>query len=111
MNDASLIAPPTGIKTWELKQYTTGFCEGGINDWPAQIQDQIFEALERLSDRVQLPVAIVQAYFDIDYGDPANGVPDKFFVRVIASEIVASYEPRNAAQELYAKFKQGKIIH
>ena len=113
-NPAQLIGQPTAIRTFELTQYVTGYVEGTLADWNAQLQDQIFEALERLSHRIELPVAIVHAYCDIDYGhiDDKTGqmTPDRPFIRVIASEIVASYEPNplNKAQQLYEMFKQGR---
>lgn len=105
---AQLIGQPTHIRTFEIVQNVTGFLEGSINDWPAQMQDQIFEALDRLAERVQLPVCIVAAYCDVDYGEAQDRSQDRIFVRVIASEIVASYEPKNKSQELYEMFKKGR---
>lgn len=77
----------TNIRTFELLQYVSGFLEGGIDDWPANIQDAIYKALEAKSHAVQLPLTIVMSYCDadVDSEDPRK----KFFVRIIASEIVA----------------------
>ena len=107
-NTPQLIGQATPIRTFEMTQYVTGFLEGGLQDWPAQIQDQIFMALERLSHRVELPVAITNAYCDVDYGEAMDRSQDKFFIRVFASEVVVSYEPKNKAQELYEMFKKGR---
>lgn len=78
----------TYIRTFELVQNVTGFMEGDISNWPNNIQDAIYAALERLAQKVQLPLAIVLSYCDIDYGDTKE--QDKPYVHVVASEIVAA---------------------
>lgn len=88
------------IKTFEMIQYIDGFNEklqGEFNDWPDNIQAAILTALERKAQQVQLPLTIVGAVCDVDYGEAADGSQDRLFIRVIASEIVArdmGYEKR-----------------
>lgn len=82
----------SGVRIFEMIQYVTSPLEGELDDWPANIQDAIYAALERKAKDVQLPIKIVLAYCDVDYDlDPAK-VPSVYFVRVVASEIVAKLD-------------------
>lgn len=81
--EAEKLLKNTGIHTFESITYVTGFLEGEFEDWPANIQDTIYAAMEKKAKEVELPLALVHAYCDKDLD---NG---KFFVRVILSEIVA----------------------
>lgn len=86
---------PTGVRTFEIVQYVTGYLEGELKDWPAQIQDAVMQALEKKAHEVELPLTIVTSYCDIDYGERPED--DKPFLRIIASEIVVKdtgYEKR-----------------
>lgn len=86
---------PTGVKTFELVQYVNGYLEGELKDWPANIQDAVMQALERKAREVELPLTIVGSYCDLDYGETKG--QDRFFLRIIASEIVVKdtgYEKR-----------------
>lgn len=76
------------IRTFEIVQYVTGWVDGDINDWPANIQDAVHKALERKAKEVELPLTIVASYCDVDYGETKE--QDKFYLRVIASEIIAA---------------------
>lgn len=112
IGDGTIITAPTPVRTWEIVQYVTGPLEGELQDWPANIQDQVFEAFERLVDKVELPLAIVGSVCDVDYGEAVDRTQDKYFVRIIASEIVAAYEPstaKNEAQRLYEQFRKGRV--
>lgn len=82
------------IRTFEMIQYVTAPLEGELDDWPANIQDAIFAALERKAKSVQLPLKIVLAYCDMDYDLDASKVPSVYFVRVVASEIVAKLDKK-----------------
>lgn len=91
---------PTRIRTFEILQYVTAPLDGEIQDWPANIQDAIYEALERMSQRVQLPLTIVASYCAIDYGESKEY--DRPYLHIIASEIVvadASYMDEKARLE------------
>lgn len=79
------------IRTFEFTCSVSGPLEGELKDWPANIQDTIYLALERLSHRVQLPVCIVGARCAEDF-DVEPGMPGRFFVHVMASEIIAADE-------------------
>ena len=99
------------IRTFEVKVYVNGYVEGGLADWPANVQDAIYEALEKKSDEVQLPLTVVHSYCDIDHGEAMDGSQDRFFLHVIASEIVVApaHPPLNDAQALYEAIKNGKV--
>lgn len=88
---AQLLQPTTGLKIFDMIQYTTGFLEGELQDWPPNIQDPILEALERMADEVELPLTIIHSRFDVEPADE-EGMPDRFYIHVIASEIVAADE-------------------
>lgn len=84
-----MIEKPQGVRVFELLVYVTGPLYGHFKTWPAQIQDGIHEALERLSQREQLPMCLLGAACEIDHNDSTDlSLPDKYFVRVQASEIV-----------------------
>jgi hypothetical protein len=83
------------VRTFEIVQYVTAPLEGKLDDWPANIQDAVYAALDRKAAEVQLPLCIVDSACQVDYGDTPE--EDKFFLRIIASEIVAvdvGYEKR-----------------
>lgn len=74
------------IKLFDLVVDVDGPLEGELKDWPNNIQDQVYAALERASHKVQLPLTIVASKCDVDYG--GTGQADRFFVHCVASEIV-----------------------
>lgn len=74
------------IRTFEIVQEVTGILEGGFEDWPAQIQDQVMAALERKAKEVGLMLVLVGAACGMDYGDTEK--QDKPYVRIIASEVL-----------------------
>ncbi len=82
---------PKGIRTWEFIQYVTGYvqCET-LDDLPNQMQDLIMLAVEKLSEKEELPMAVVMVRCDkdIDSADPLR----QWFLHVIVSEIVAADE-------------------
>lgn len=84
----SLIQQATGIKTYEVVVYVSGYLEGELADWPANIQDRLLEALERKAQEVEHPLTIVHSRCDVDYGETSKD--DKFYLHVIASEIVVA---------------------
>lgn len=83
----------TGIRTFEIVQYISGPLEGELSDWPANIQDAVYEALELKSKQEDLPLAIVASRCDIDHDAETEGRPhQKFFLHIVASEIVMADE-------------------
>ncbi len=84
----SLIQQATGIKTYEIVQYVSGYLDGDLSTWPANIQDRILEALERKAQDVEHPLTIVHSRCDVDYGE--TSAQDRFYIHVIASEIVVA---------------------
>lgn len=90
--DGSFKSKISGIRTFEMVQYVTGYVEGDFNDWPANIQDKILAALERKSQQVELPLTIVHSSCMVDYGETLDRSQDHFYLHVIASEIVVADE-------------------
>lgn len=81
-----LVKGPQRIRTFEMIQYVTLALEGGIEDWPANIQDAIYEAAERKAKEVELPLAIVFAVCDKDHDSTDEN--KQYFIRVVLSEVV-----------------------
>lgn len=81
----------SAIRTFELVQYTTAPipCET-MDDLPNNLQDQVYEALERASKKIELPLCIVAVESSIDYGETED--EDRPYLRVIASEVVMADE-------------------
>lgn len=86
-NFASQVSKATGLKVFDLVQNVSGYLEGDISDWPANIQNQIYEALETKARQVMLPLHIIHSYCGIEPSE-APGGRDTFYAHVIASEIV-----------------------
>lgn len=81
-----LVNQTQGIRTFEMVVNVSGFLPGTIDDWPANVQDEIFAAAERKSDEVQLPLKIVHSVCDKDVD---TGI---FYIHVTLSEIVVADE-------------------
>lgn len=77
------------IKTFEIIVYIKGWLEGTLDDWPPKIQDTIYEALERKSKEVELPLVIIHSRCDVDQGEAVDGSQDRPYIHIIASEVVA----------------------
>lgn len=86
MNDLK----PSGIRTFEIVQYVTAPLEGGMDDWPSNIQDAVYKALEDKAAQVELPLVIIHSRCDIDWDatDPLR----KFYLHIVASEVVMADE-------------------
>jgi len=69
------------VKVAELTANVSAHLDGGIDDWPANIQDGIYTALERQANRSRASFEIVQAVcgHDVDTG---------YYVHVIAVGVV-----------------------
>lgn len=90
--DPKKLQPSTGIRTFEAVQYVSGPLGGTLEDWPAQIQDAIWKALDVASGNVQLPLTIVHALCDKDHD--ATDPNKTWYIHVVASEVVVAYEPK-----------------
>lgn len=53
-------------RQFEAVVHVSGPLEGGFDDWPANIQDGIYRALEKKSKEVKLPLIIVNAVYEYD---------------------------------------------
>ena len=71
-----------GIRIFECVVNVTGYLEGELDDWPANIQDKIYLALERKADEAKIPITVIFSYcgHDVDEGH---------YIYVLASEVVA----------------------
>lgn len=81
----------TNIRIFEIFQSVTGYMDGALDDWPANIQDVIYKALEIKAKQERLPLAIVHSECKVDPDFP-EGHPNRFYVHVVASEIVVADE-------------------
>lgn len=84
-----------GIRTFESLMLLTGWPKtfpedgnGKMEDLPQNIQDGVYAAMERMSTKVGLPLAIVAVRMDTDPDIP-EGQDGHIFLHVIASEVVA----------------------
>lgn len=65
-------------RQFEVMQYVTGFMPGEIQDWPANIQDEVYKALERKSHQERRDLKIVRSYCDKEVDEQL------YYVHVIA---------------------------
>lgn len=61
----------------QLVANVTAVMPGGIKDWPSNIQDRIYKALETINEKNKAQFTIVDSYSD-------NDIDDGPFVHVIA---------------------------
>lgn len=85
--EAEKLLKSTHIRMFDCVQYVTAYLPGELDDWPSNIQDLVYAALERMAHRAQLPLKVVMAYCNRDID--AESVEPKYYVHIIASEIVA----------------------
>lgn len=78
---------PVAIRTFELIVSISGPLDVPMEDWPANVQDAIMAALERISQRERLPLKIVHAEYKRD-PDIEPHMPGHHYLHVVASEIV-----------------------
>lgn len=78
--DPRAAVPATHVKVAELIANVTHQLDGSIKDWPSNIQDGVYAALERIVKRTDMPYEIVAAYSDTD-------VDSGPFIRVIAAAL------------------------
>lgn len=58
------------VRTWRMVQNVSGPLEGTLNDWPANIQDVIGHAIDKLKEKHKLPLLVTQSEcgHDVDTG-------------------------------------------
>lgn len=76
------------VRVFDLIQYISGPLEGKFDDWPANVQDGLMQAVEEKAQLVGLPLVIVDSACGIDYAEEEGG-KDRFFVHLALSEVVA----------------------
>lgn len=74
------------------------------------------EALELKAAEVELPLTIIHARCDIDYGEKGDGSDDRPYIHVIASEIVVADErglrrEKDQMRELISDIISGRRTH
>lgn len=83
------ILTPQRVRTFEITQTVTGYTPGPITEWPANMQDAIYKALDKKAREVRLPLAIVASAIKKDHGYAQDGSQDRWFAHIVASEVVA----------------------
>lgn len=76
-------------RVFKMTQYVSGFLAGGFDDWPAQIQDPVLAAMDKLSAKHKIPLAIIGAICDKDI-DLSTDAKTWYYVHIEVSEIVAA---------------------
>jgi hypothetical protein len=105
--DGDIVGQATGIRVFDLIVNVTHYMEGKLEDWPSNIQDGIYEALERLSKRKELPLTIIDSGCGVDdYGANELSQP---YIHVIASEIVVG-DPRYVRDSKKEALEIAKIL-
>lgn len=66
----------------DLNVYVSGYLEGGLDDWPSNIQDGIHKAVEELAQKKKLSLVVVHSTCQHD------GLNDKWYLHCVISEIV-----------------------
>ena len=93
----------TQIRAFELDVPVSGALDIPFDDWPANVSDGIWQALDRLAEREQLPLKIVHACYVRDPDLPEEA-PGHHALHIIASEVVMAddrtLEPGRVIREL-----------
>lgn len=76
-------------RVFKMTQYVDNFLEGPFDDWPASIQDPVLAAMDKLSAKLKIPLAIVLAICDKDI-DLSTSAKTWYYVHIEVSEIVAT---------------------
>lgn len=109
-----MLTKATGIRTFQLLANVTGYLEGELEDWPSAIQDDVYAALERMAEKVELPLTIVFSTCGKDEFS-AEEHPT-FYIYVVASEIVATNdvlyrEEKEKMRHIIADIVSGRRTH
>lgn len=75
-------------RAFEMVQYISDFLEGSFDDWPAQIQDEVMNALNRCAKKHRVALQLVGARCDIDYGAAMDHSEDRVFIHMLAVEML-----------------------
>ena len=62
--------------------------EGSFDDWPAQMQDMVMEALNRCAKKNRVALQLIGATCAIDYGETSD--KDRPYAIVIAEEMIGT---------------------
>jgi len=87
LNEKARELKKQGVRLFDCRVRIDRPMGGGMADWPANLQDAVYAALERKAKDVELPLAIIHSYVDSDF-------EGYWFAVVIASEVVVA--PANA---------------
>ncbi len=81
----------TDIRTFEGAFPISGKLDVPFADWPSNIQDGIWEALDALASKVELPLQVVYAEYRTDPDVPEEA-PGRHYLHVVVSEVVMADE-------------------
>ena len=79
----------TQPRTFEIVIECDKAWQGVIDDWPPNIQDKVWGALERLKDREEIQLTIIHSEFrDNDHAGDNVKAQYPYVMYIVASEIV-----------------------
>lgn len=104
----------TGIRIFDGVFPVDGPLAGELKDWPANIQDPIYKAIEELSFVTQLRLALIASRCDIDHGE--TEAQDQWYIHVIISEVVVGHADLLHKQKAAAALREsitgpGRTLH
>jgi hypothetical protein len=73
-------------KKYDLIQYVDAPIYGSIQEWPAMIQDQIYEALRRMEAKLGINLTITHSESGIDYADGLL-IVNTYYIKVVAEDL------------------------
>ena len=77
-----------GVRVFDMTVGVDAYPGEKIDDWPANIQDGVYAAVEALGNELQIPLAIVDSRADKDEDDTLPDGRPLFFIHVVISEVV-----------------------
>lgn len=77
-----------GVRVFDMTVSVSAYPGDKLDDWPANIQDGVYHAVETLGDQLQIPLAIVDSRADMDPDEKQENGDPVFFIHVVISEVV-----------------------
>lgn len=81
----------TSIKTFEAVVPISGKLDVPFDDWPNNIKDGIWQALDSMAHQLQMPLQIVYAEYKTDPDVPEEA-PGHHYLHLAVSEVVMADE-------------------
>lgn len=77
-----------GVRVFDMTVGVDAYPGDKLDDWPANIQDGVYAAVETLADELQIPLAIVDSRADKDEDETLPDGRPLFYIHVVISEVV-----------------------